>query len=95
MWTHLVCLYTPGLSHWAVKAVPAPLGLHIDHVTGWWDLQDLAMRLRGLVAVVMDLGGTVLQLVVADADFGEKVSVSTPSMNGSLTCWPMAGVSSS
>ena len=43
---HLVLLYCLGLSHRGVEAALAPLGVHVDHVTVWRDLQELAVRMQ-------------------------------------------------
>ena len=51
---YLVLLYCLGLSHRGVEQALAPLGVHVDHVSVWRDLQELGARMpaRGPVGKV-------------------------------------------
>ncbi len=101
---HLVLLYCLGLSHRGVEAALAPLGVQVDHVTVWRDLQELGAQMQargpaGPVRVAMldetwiPIGGGKRPVaVVTDAADGAilQLAVSDGAFDGQAWLKPLA-----
>ena len=102
---YLVLLYCLGLSHRGVEAALAPLGVHVDHVSVWRDLQELGARMQargpvGPVRVAMPgetwipIGGQKRPVaVVTDAGDGAILQLEVSDGDFDWQAWlkPLAG----
>ncbi|MCY3658135.1 MAG: transposase [Caldilineaceae bacterium] len=102
---YLVLLYCLGLSHRGVEEALAPLGVQVDHVTVWRDLQALGARMQargpvGTVRVVMldetwiPIGGGKRPVaVVTDAGDGTILQLAISDGDFDWQAWlkPLAG----
>ncbi len=102
---YLVLLYCLGLSHRGVEQALAPLGVHVDHLSVWRDLQELGARMQargpgGPVRVAMldetwiPIGGEKRPVaVVTDAADGTllQLAVSDGAFDWQAWLAPLAG----